>query len=325
MSNPISKTFTAYQPITGSIAGYSITLYGLEIIAQNLFISEGQITIEFGEPSKPATVKVPETLTKPFVQFVAPVTGYGASGPLISDFSVGLGWQSVQLQGDGIHYTTINSFYDRGQEMYNLGVKALESLDFGELSKLAGGAKLPTSIKDWQAWPHLDKPTVSLSPNPLTKKQAIIDAKLPQFFTVLAFSALKKQYFLAFKLQYSSEGMVAFVEFIEWQTFPKGAPKVLKKFNVTELLPEGLPYHYITYWFDYYEAGDKTPLYHVNASLPDEYHITLIPGYTNSKTHMVFNVGVKQTQGDNTLVPMLCSFGMLPVDKASSSKPSHTT
>lgn len=318
MSNSAFKTFTANQPIVGSINGYSITLYKLEIVVQNLFITEGQIDIQFDAPGKPAVVVVPNSAKRPFAQFMGPVTGYGDAGPLVGDFSVGLGWKGVQLQADNIVYTTINSFYDRGQEMYNLAIKGLESLDRTQLVQLTGGADLPVSLKDWEAWPVLDKPTVSLSPNPLTQKQGIVDAKLPQFFTVLAFSALKNQYFLAFKLQYTSKGIIAFAEFIEWITYPKGSPVVLKKFDLTSVLPEGLPYHYITYWFDYYVAG-QTPLYHVNASLPDENHITLIPGYT-FKTHMVFNVGVKQTQGDNTLVPMLCRFGMIPVDKSSTMK-----
>ncbi|MCE7990867.1 MAG: hypothetical protein HEP71_02765 [Roseivirga sp.] len=310
-SKKIKKLKTG-QSMTLLFTGFEIEIYGLKMIFTRLVVNEGKISLGPKKGKAPRKVIIPDTVV-PLLHFHSPVSHFGPNGPSINQISFSISWEGVNIAGDGLVISTIDDFLIMTNQMYAAGKKAFKSLNLAELRKLSGDPNLP-AVSQWGGVENDLLPVVSLAPNPLNNRQAAIDNALPKKFTALAWSTKDFKHFLAYKLEIKDDSISAVVEFSEWPDNPKGAPKLLTTYNVTDQLGATLPFMYFTYWINAYAVDPNTPLDHVLLSIPDSSNSTVMSGNIPN-TQVIFNVHFKQTYQNNTLTPLFASFGILPVNK----------
>lgn len=308
MKQPKKRRYLAPKAFPITVPGYQFTVYGITFVCIDLFLVEGAAVLKSGSAKQPAELLILKN-ARPELMFFSNVINYGKAGPTIGSMTFSLSWKGTVLVGSRIDSDGILAFTDAfSEDMYRLANQSLDKLNITELEKLAGVKSL-APISQWDGIPNDYEPVVSTAPNPLNKKQGIADAKLPVTFTVIGLASPDKKYFLAFKLQTNEGSLRAYIEFV-YQSDPKSSCKVLKVFDVTDQVPDGLPFLYFTYWLDYY-AVPKAPLEHVLLSPIDGFHCTVF-GQNVPYTTIVFNMIEPQTYQGNTLTPMYAQFGMLP-------------
>ena len=196
--------------------------------------------------------------------------------------------------------------------MYTLCYEGLISMNGIVLAKLVG-LKAAFNLKKWWNVSNVKPPVLTIGPNYLSEKQAGKGDNSPKTFTVVSIASEDQLYYLSYKITiqqgYFIAAKISFYSFFHNKSGEKEA-KLIKDWDVTDQLTDGLPYCYLFSWFNKYELpfGSKIPIIYSSPQI--EYNSQVI---TASNVSLAYNFGEALDYDKQGSFPFQAVFGMLPV------------